>query len=48
MQEQNFKNHARLVPMYHYVIFTGLLILIAGAVYKLYRNYQMNIGGLLT
>ena len=48
MQEQNFKNHSRLVPMYHYVIFTGLIILIAGAVYKIYRNYQMSIGGLMT
>ena len=25
MQEQNFKNHSRLVPMFHYVAFTAAL-----------------------
>ncbi|MBL0146215.1 MAG: hypothetical protein IPP48_11005 [Chitinophagaceae bacterium] len=25
MQEQNFKNHSRLVPLFHYVAFTAIL-----------------------
>ncbi len=48
MKEQHYQNHARLVPLYHYIAFSGLLVLIAGSVYKLYRNYQMGIGGLMT
>lgn len=48
MKEQNFQNHARLVPLYHYIAFSGLLLLIAGSEYKLYRNNQMGIGGLMT
>lgn len=48
MKEQHFKNHARLVPLYHYIAFSGLLVLMAASVYKLYRNNQMGIGGLMT
>lgn len=29
MKEQNFKNHARMVPMFHYVAFLLLLVAIA-------------------
>jgi len=31
MTEQNFKNHSRFVPLYHYVSATALLALIIGA-----------------
>lgn len=48
MQEQNFKNHARFVPMYHYVTFAGITLLLFASLYKLYRNYSMGVGGLMT
>ncbi len=48
MQEQNYKNHSRYVPLYHFVTFTFILILIVGSAYKLYRNYEIGIGGLMT
>ena len=47
MQEQNFKNHARMVPLYHYVTSTLILIAVAGSVIKLCRNYSTGHGGLL-
>lgn len=34
---QNYKNHAKLVPMYHYVLFLILLINFGWAVRQLYR-----------
>lgn len=33
MSEQNFKNHARLVPMYHYVAFLAAMIPLGIGVY---------------
>ena len=47
MQEQNFKNHARFVPLYHYVTFTLILAVIIGSVLKLYRSYTTGLHGLL-
>ena len=48
MQEQNYKNHARMVPLYHYVTSVAAVMLIVGSIYKFYRNYQVGIGGLMT
>lgn len=36
MTEQNFKNHARFVPLYHYFTSTALLALIIGASINLF------------
>jgi L-cystine uptake protein TcyP (sodium:dicarboxylate symporter family) len=47
MQEQNLNNHSRYVPLYHFVTFAGIVILLVGSVYKLYKSYQMGIGGVL-
>lgn len=46
MAEQNFRNHTRYVPMFHFVTFTAILALLGGAVYKFVKNYQMGVGGI--
>ena len=46
MEEQNFKNHTRLVPLHLAAYFLVLLVLI-GAAIKFCRSYSTGIGGLL-
>jgi len=48
MQEQNYKNHVRLIPLYHYVLFTLIITVIVGSVIKGYRSYSTGLTGLLT
>ena len=48
MQEQNFKNHARIVPLYHYGLFSLITLVIVCSILKLERSYATGIGGLLT
>lgn len=36
MQEQNFKNHSRILPFWHYGVYTLMLALIVGACRNLY------------
>lgn len=36
---QNFKNHARIVPMYHYVLLLLLLIVLIGSCINLYESW---------
>jgi L-cystine uptake protein TcyP (sodium:dicarboxylate symporter family) len=48
MQDQNYKNHSRFVPLYHFITIPGCLVLLVGSVYKFYKNYQMGVGGLMT
>ena len=40
MQEQNFKNHARFVPMYHYVTSVAILALLIGSVVNLINSFS--------
>jgi L-cystine uptake protein TcyP (sodium:dicarboxylate symporter family) len=47
MKEQNFKNHTRLVTLFHFVGYPLILITLVGAIYKWYRNYSTHIGGLV-
>jgi hypothetical protein len=47
MQEQNFKNHIRIVPIHTATYFLITLLLI-GSLVKLYRNWVTGFGGLLT
>lgn len=42
MQEQNFKNHSRLVPLYHYVVYFLVVIIIGASVIRLYKSYVFN------
>ena len=37
MSNQNFKNHARFVPLYHYITPTAILALIGGSCVNLYE-----------
>lgn len=47
MQEQNYKNHIRLVPGY-LAAFLFIVLLIVGSFVKLYRSWVTGFGGLLT
>ncbi len=37
MSEQNFKNHSRYVPLYHFILPTAILALIVGSCINLYK-----------
>ena len=41
MQTQNFKNHSRLVPMYHYVLFFLLVVIFGWSVMHLIKSINM-------
>ena len=43
MQTQNFRNHARLVPLYHFVTFTLLMVILIGAIVNLTNSAKENI-----
>jgi len=43
MQTQNFKNHARLVPLYHFVTFTLLVVILIGSIVNLTNSAKENI-----
>ena len=38
MSDQNFKNHARYVPLYHFITSTAILALIVGSCINLYET----------
>jgi hypothetical protein len=42
MQEQNYKNHAQMVPGFHYVTFTFVFALLAGSVKYLIQSTPEN------
>ncbi|MFK5878718.1 MAG: DUF6526 family protein [Flavobacteriaceae bacterium] len=43
MQDQNFKNHARMVPGYHYVGFLLMLLLLIGSIVNVIKSSSENI-----
>ncbi len=43
MQSQSFKNHARLVPLYHYVTLPLLLVILIGSVVNLSNSAKENV-----
>lgn len=43
MQEQNYKNHGRMVPMYHYVTGFGILALLIGSIVNLVNSSEQNL-----
>ena len=47
MQEQNYKNHIRLVPG-HLAAYLLIALLIIGSIVKFYRSWVTGFGGLLT
>lgn len=42
MSNQNFKNHAKMVPGYHYIALPGLLLLFIGAIWNVTTCTQGN------
>ncbi len=44
MQEQNFKNHTRLLPVFHFIITPIMLALIIGAGINLVESFQSDAG----
>jgi len=49
MQEQNFKNHAKMVPGFHYITLPAVLIFLIGSINYLVKSNNENIylGGML-
>jgi len=47
MQEQNFQNHSRLVPLFHFGVYGLSLSILILSVIKFYRSYETGITGLL-
>lgn len=48
MEEQNYKNHSRMVPLFHYVTFMLIILIISGSILKFYKSYTTSLHGLLT
>ncbi len=46
MEAQNYKNHSRIVPMYHYVLAFILTACIVAAVWNMYRAWEHHSGRL--
>jgi len=42
MKEQNYSNHTRWVPLYHFVVYTMCLVLIAGSAVSVYRHWILS------
>lgn len=42
MQTQNFKNHSRFVPLYHYGLYGGILVLLIGSIVNLCHSAPEN------
>ena len=43
MEEQNYKNHSRMVPGYHFLVFALVLILFIGAIVNLVKTSSENL-----
>jgi hypothetical protein len=43
-KKQNFSNHTHYVPLYHYLTFTAMAVLIVGATYNMVAGKQENLG----
>jgi len=43
MKSQNFSNHARFVPLYHYFTAIGSMLLVIGAVVNLVKSSEGNL-----
>ena len=44
MKEQNYANHRRFMPLYHYVLFLLVLVATGGAIYNIYRAWGRGSG----
>lgn len=44
MKNQNYANHRRFMPMYHYVLTLLLLLVLGGSIYNIYRAWVRDSG----
>lgn len=44
MKNQNYANHRRFMPMYHYVLTLLILLALGGSIYNLYRAWGRGSG----
>ncbi len=47
MKEQNFKNHARMVPLYHYALYLIITGCLVASVWNIFRAYEHHSGRLV-
>ena len=47
MPDQNFKNHGRVVPLYHFFLLSILVLCIGGSAWNLIRAYNHHSGRLV-
>ncbi len=47
MQDQNFKNHVRFVPLFHFVLFLILILCLIGSVWNLVKALEYRSGRLV-
>lgn len=47
MQEQNYKNHSRYIPLFHLGLYVTVMSIMGLSVLKFYRSYQSGFTGLL-
>jgi len=43
MSKQNFKNHARYIPLWHYITSTVIIALIVGSIVNLVKSTRQNL-----
>lgn len=44
MKNQNYANHRRFMPMYHYVLTALILLAVGGSIYNIYRAWARDSG----
>lgn len=44
MANQNVKNHSRIIPVYHYLLYTIVVFCFLGAIYRMYIAYIQHSG----
>lgn len=47
MQNQNYKSHSRIVPLYHVGLLAIILAILAGSIWNFYRAYDAGSGRLV-
>ena len=44
MKEQNYKNHPRLIPLYHFLLYLIVILCLVASLWSLYRAYIHHSG----
>ena len=48
MTNQNIKNHSRIVPVYHYLLYTIVIACFLGALWRMYIAYMQHSGRVMS